>query len=396
MNRQLAKQYFERAETLLNAGQPGEALALLSQLDEAFPDTKNIGVARARTYAALGQISDAVQLCEQLIVQHDSRRAKDLKERLLLGVLEPEGEEANAIVPRRSLLGVARVVILLLIFGGAIGLAVWYVQRMNTTPAATPSTRETRSIGFSLGQLEPQSSESAPGRTHPPQTWELDDAGVPKWKSGIFRRVPCIDAPDRTIDVYLPMAYDDQPEMLFPGVVISLASGNPGSGKPRFLGLESWAERQEVILILLNSSRNGPSQNNMEAQDAALRTIAPSLRVNQEAGFAIGMSGGAMASWLLATRYPDNFRGVVMMGQGGFEERVLAPHIRVAYIRGFDEPNNWYIPRVIENLKANGNQVRDQLVPGAHVMGPLETRVEMLNWMVYAARRDLGLPQPSG
>jgi len=417
MNRQLAKQYFDRSEALQEAGKPEEALALLNQLDAAFPNTKNIGLARARAYASMGRVPEAVRLCEELITLHDSRRARELKDRLILGMIDPDAAKPPATKVTgpernwpRSALKWGAVVGLVAVIAASVNRvlpdsgAVPDRQLARTTRTSSPAeaqlsapvldrsqdARSTNRTRRAPGARTPRSAQPLPGQVHPPHTWDLDITGIPKWKSGIFRRVPCIDEPARTINVYLPLAYDEQPESLFPGVVIS----SPG-GPPSFLELETWAERQEVILIHLNSSRNGPGSNNTQAQDAAFRTILPSLRVNQELGFAIGMSGGAMASWLVASRYPDNFSGVVMMGQGGFEDRMLASHIRVAYIRGFHEPNNWYIPRVIESLKRNGNQVRDRLVPGNHVKGPVEVRVAMLNWMVSAARRDLGIPQPS-
>lgn len=392
MNRQLAKQYFERAEATLEAGNPEEALALLNQLDEAFPNTKNIGVARARAYAAMGGVSEAVHLCDQLIVLHDSRRAREIKERLLQGVLEPGvARPAVAASGRRPLRRIVNVAVLSIVGVSVIAAAYWYSQQLESTVVVEKESARAPAIRASRPGLTQQSAGPTPGQEHLPFTWELDELGVPKWKSGIFRRVPCLNQNERTINVYLPLAYDRKPNAQFPGVLISAPGGNPN-----FLGLEAWAERQEVILIGLNSSRNGPSSNNIDAQEAAFETIMPTMRVDQRLGFAIGMSGAAMASWLAASRYPENFQGLVMMGQGGYEDRMLAPHIRVAYIRGHDEPNNWYIPRVIGKLRANGNQVRDQLVPGGHVMGPLEVRVEVLNWMVHAARRDLGVLQPSG
>ncbi len=388
MNRQLAKQYFDRAEASLEAGNPDEALALLNQLDAAFPNTKNIGVARARTYAAMGKIPEAVKLCDELVDRHQSRRASELKQQLILGVFEPAAVQRAATAGATPSRGKAIIALKWVLAMCLVASIAWSAKRLL---GEFQAESETADLATAQSASIPQPPAAPkPGVNHPPFTWQRDDTGVPVWKSGIFRRVPCTTDPSRSINVYLPLAYDEKLDQTFPGVLISMPGGNPD-----FLELEAWAERQEVILIGLNTSRNGPSSNNADAQDAAFATITPSLRVNQEMGFAIGMSGGAMASWLVASRYPQNFRGVVMMGQGGHESYMLAPHIRVAYIRGEDEPNNWYIPRVITKLKANGNLVRDQIVPGAHVPGPVSVRVEMLNWMVHAARRDFGLPQPS-
>jgi tetratricopeptide (TPR) repeat protein len=384
VNHQLAKQYFERAEALLDAGKPSEALPLLDQLNDAFPNTKNILFARAKTYAALGRTTDALHACDALIEQHRSKRAAALKQQLIDQAHHPPQPASQKKVRRFSLRRL--VAALVLVFAGAVAFTAYSWPTVEEfEPSAQPGPERVARTPAP----PPEPAPPRPGRVHVPIAWERDDRGVPVWRAGIFRNVPCVNAPERTIDVYVPMAYDAKPDAQFPGVLISMAGGNPG-----FIGLEDWAERQEVVLVGLNSSRNGPAANNIEAQEAAFATIIPSLRVDQRLGFAIGMSGGAMASWLAVYRNPDNFRGLVMMGQSGYFDYPLAPHIRVAYIRGRNEPSNRYIERMIGNLRANGNLVRDEMVEGAHVMGPVSRRVAMLNWMVHAAREDLELPQP--
>jgi predicted esterase len=416
MNRQLAKQYFERSETLQEAGKPEEALALLNQLDEAFPKTKNIGVARARAYASMGRVPEAVRLCEELITLHDSQRARELKDRLVLGLLEPEtakpaaAPEADRKWPRTALKWVAVVVVVISI--------AWSANRVFSDSDAVPvpqlreRTSNSTSSGDQLSTLVPgrpqnrgsngqtrrglnaripRNAQPKPGLVHPPRTWDLDASGIPVWKSGVFLGVPCINEPARKIDVYIPLAYDEQPETLFPGVVIQMSNG----GKLGFIGLEDWAERSEVILIQITSSRNKNFATNHIAQDRALETISTGLRVDQQMGFAIGMSGGGRASWQIACRYPDNFRGIVMMGISGDENVFMPPlHVRLGYIHGEADFNNASIAGAIRMLKGRGYQVREAVVPGGHVVGPLDVRVDMLNWMVSASRRELGIPQP--
>lgn len=389
MNRQLAKQYFNRAEAALEAGNAEEALTLLNQLDAAFPNTKNIGVARARAYASMGRIPEAVKLCDHLVDQHDSRRARELKEQLLLGVIEPNvprpaTKAAKKVRSFRKALVVYGAIAVICMIVAAISIAHY----MDLRPSSNTESEVERKPRLRLEAV----TQSIPGLIHHPGTWELDSAGVPKWKSGVFRGVPCINEPKRTIDVYLPLVYDAKPETRFPGVVIQMAGGNPG-----FIGLEEWAERCEVILIVINSSRNKTFAQNHIAQDRALETVSTSLRVDQQMGFAIGMSGGGRASWQVACRYPENFMGIVMMGISGDEDVFMPPtHVRVAFIHGETDFNNRSTASAIRLLTQLGYEVRERVVPGGHVPGPVQVRIEMLNWMVFAARRDLGLPQPSG
>ena len=389
MNRQLAKQYFDRAEAALASGDPEEALTLLNQLDAAFPNTKNIGVARAKAYAAMGRTPEAIHLCDALIQAHDSRRAKELKDRLVAG--EPAltaQETATAGSRSTTARRLGRIVFATTAIGSAIGAAVWFAQPMDADLG--PSV-ESRPPVRTFQAVATPSVASGPGNVHPPSTWKSDDSGVPTWRSGAFLNIPCINEPARTIDVYIPQTYDEKPDALFPGVVIQMPGGNPG-----FIGLEAWAERSEVILIVVNSSKNQTFAQNHIAQDRALETVSTSLRLDQRMGFAIGMSGGGRASWQVACRYPENFRGIVMMGISGDEHVFMPPlHVRIAIIHGESDFNNKAIARALAMLTREGYQVREAIVPGGHVTGPVENRVEMLNWMVYGARRDLGLPQPS-
>ncbi len=390
MNRQLAKQYFERAEAAQEAGKPEEALTLLNQLDAAFPNTKNIGVARAKAYAALGKIPEAVKLCDELVDRHDSRRARELKEQLLKGLLEPGAPQPadTPTIPARQRFGAvlkwAAVVCLL-------ATIAWSGHRVWSKMAAFSDDQHAESPAVPNARTTQPPPPLEPGKIHPAFTWERDESGVPIWKSGIFRRVPCIGEPKRTIDVYLPLAYDEKPEALFPGVIIQMPGGNPD-----FIDLEDWAERSEVILIGVNTSRNGTFAQNQIAQDRALETIAPSMRLDQRMGFAIGMSGGGRASWQVACRYPENFRGIVMMGISGDEDIYMPPlYVRIAIIHGETDFNNKSTARALKYLKQEGYEVREVVVPGGHVTGPPSVRVQMLDWMVSSARRELGLPQPS-
>jgi predicted esterase len=387
VNRQLAKQYFERAEALLDAGKPGEALPLLDQLNDAFPNTKNILFARAKTYSALGRTTDALHACDALIEQHRSKRAAALKQQLIDQAHHPPQPASRMTVRRFSLRRLAAS--MMLVFAGAVAFTAYSWPTVEEfEPALQPAPERVARTPAP----PPKPAPRQPGVIHPAPTWELGESGVPIWKSGVFRRVKCINDPERTIDVYLPLAYDAKPDMLFPAVIIQMAGGNPG-----FIGLEDWAERAEVILVALNQSRNSRFAENHITQDHALETVIIGMRLDERMGFAIGMSGGGRASWQVACRYPENFRGIVMMAISGDEDRFMPPlTTRIAIIHGETDFNNRAIARAIPYLRNLGYQVQERVVPGGHVTGPPSVRIEMLNWMVHAAREDLELPQPGG
>ena len=117
------------------------------------------------------------------------------------------------------------------------------------------------------------------------------------WTVGNHRNIVGVNAKERTISVYIPSAYDGQKKL--PVLWLFSPSGNPG------LAYNKWADNRGVIMIAVNSSRNGPSQNNIEAQEEAIKTIdAMGLSYNSTLFMAQGMSGAAQSSWLFAIRRP--------------------------------------------------------------------------------------------
>jgi thioredoxin-like negative regulator of GroEL len=68
-----------------------EALALLEQLDAAFPDTKNVLYPHAMCLAALGRLHEARPLCERLVSKHADPRAQELLGLIAEGLTKTNG-----------------------------------------------------------------------------------------------------------------------------------------------------------------------------------------------------------------------------------------------------------------------------------------------------------------
>lgn len=411
MNKKLAEQYFVRARDFFERKKFGEALPLLDILDEAFPNSKSVIYARGRCLAAMGRVDEARSIGEYLVDVHGAHRGQ-----ALLAQLENEGEgAAEAGGPWDTNLdgGLARGAgtrlrpaarkglsvtwTFILVFGvvSISGVSAYRYRAFgapNDVAALDPEelrrTLESGRRAREAGRLtRAEARSTAAGQVRPEAEWRLTAIdGVPDWKSGVYKNVPSVGAPERTINVYLPMAYDEKVDALFPTLAITMPGGNPG-----FLQLEDWAERREVILIALNSSRNAWHSTNYIAQDAAINTVMPTMRIDERLGFAIGTSGGAQTAWWLAVRYPENVAGIVMMAQGGYRKYMISPHTRVAYINGRDDWNHDFITEMVGRVRANGNEVRRKVIPGGHITAPLHLRIEMLDWMLSAARRDFGL-----
>ncbi len=198
------------------------------------------------------------------------------------------------------------------------------------------------------------------------------------WVPGYLDKLPSVDEPNRTYRVYLPPQYPGEAPGL-PILFLSSAGGNPDLKE-----YKSWADRQGVILVGFDSSKNGPSDNNIRAQELVLKTLAQEKLVfHPNLWFASGGSGGAQASWLLASRYEKNFAGLFMVAQGGFAQDgiTLGKHLAIAWLHGKDDPIVWVVDDGERIQKAIGNPTKRVVIPGEHTGGSNAQRVELLDWV---------------
>ena len=79
-----SREKFKRADQLFREEKFGEALALLTELDAAHPNTRNILVPMALCLDRLGREDEALPMCEGLVRQFADTRARELLERLRL------------------------------------------------------------------------------------------------------------------------------------------------------------------------------------------------------------------------------------------------------------------------------------------------------------------------
>lgn len=419
-----AQQQYAQAQQLFASGAHVEALGALDDLLRRFPNEKSLLYARARCLVELGRFEDARAACTDLIERFGHDRSREL-----LATIDARAEATMpsefAIpdlgldigpsmpppMPRQASKsgGVLRVVTIVAVLGviGVTGYIVFDRVRANLAAASrsagASSTNNTSTGAFTDDYIaqERRKRENSrreqleeltarPGQEIPKSLWFPTVNGLPEFHPGIYRDVPTLSAPERTLDIYIPTAYRERPNDSFPGVVMS----SPGRGHG-FWELERWAERQEVILVWLNSSYNGTYDNIYQAQDTGLETVIAGLRVDQTMGFAIGSSGGGAASWALACRYPDGFRGIVLIGIGSAHYDCSFPrYVRVAYINGNRDFNVPGIEQTKRQLLSQGYQVQHAVFPGGHELGPLHLREQALDWMVNEERRARGLPLP--
>ena len=78
MDATTAKEKFTLADQLYRQGHYEEALAVLSELNKEFPNTKNVMYPAALCMEKLGRIEEAKMLCHSLIRSFDSQKAREL------------------------------------------------------------------------------------------------------------------------------------------------------------------------------------------------------------------------------------------------------------------------------------------------------------------------------
>lgn len=82
MDAQLAQSKFQQADTLFKQGRHQDALRVLSELNNAFPDSRNVLYPMALCLEKLGQRAEAERLCSILIQKFQDPRAQALMAQL--------------------------------------------------------------------------------------------------------------------------------------------------------------------------------------------------------------------------------------------------------------------------------------------------------------------------
>ncbi len=86
MNENEAKALFRQAADVYKDGDYKDALKIFDRLDAAFPKNVRIMYPRARCFAKLGRLTEAVALCEVLIKNYGHESAAELKAQLQPGM----------------------------------------------------------------------------------------------------------------------------------------------------------------------------------------------------------------------------------------------------------------------------------------------------------------------
>ena len=82
MNAQQAQASFQQADALFRQGRFGDAFRVLAELNQAFPNSKNVLYPMALCLEKLGQPGEALKVCHFLLEQFQDTRAEAIKARI--------------------------------------------------------------------------------------------------------------------------------------------------------------------------------------------------------------------------------------------------------------------------------------------------------------------------
>lgn len=98
MQRHTAQNKFGQADMLFQQGRYDESLALLDELDTAFPNSPNIMYPRARCLVEIGETNEALDILDELTSHYQHEEARALKAELqeaIATLTEPTANEAR-------------------------------------------------------------------------------------------------------------------------------------------------------------------------------------------------------------------------------------------------------------------------------------------------------------
>lgn len=168
---------------------------------------------------------------------------------------------------------------------------------------------------------------------------------------GQFRRTILYDGRRRTFNVFLPSAYSESTERLFPLLIAIHGGGSDAAGTSLVTGLSDVAQRREFVVVYpegINANWNdGRPEINPGVDDvgffrAMLDDMAATYRVDPQRMYATGISNGGQMALRLAVELSDRIAAVAAVAT--LTSRALAENappgrpVPVAIIGGHDDP----------------------------------------------------------
>lgn len=215
--------------------------------------------------------------------------------------------------------------------------------------------------------------------------WLVAASPVEARKSPGGREMKCIDG-KHTCNIILPPAYKTDKNRRFPALFTSTAPVNPS-----FFQMESWAARNQVILISINDTQHNQERTTWAAAHrAVMETVEEKVRIHPCLRFSMGLHAGGVASGMyLINLFPDKFAGMCALGHHGLDQgKKLPKHMPVAFVHGKNDEVHkvGLVEGVVKRMKARGQPVRLHIGEWGCEPGPLEQRERFMDWMFERMR----------
>ncbi|TVR47056.1 MAG: hypothetical protein EA402_01850 [Planctomycetota bacterium] len=198
---------------------------------------------------------------------------------------------------------------------------------------------------------------------------------------GFHGSISCVGAPGQRFNMYLPSAYAEHPDRLFPVLLISSPTAKPHTRRFR-----DWADEHGFVVIGLLNSRNGPYENNMRNQDAVDATLAlPALRMHPHLRYALGGSGGGSSSMAWVARKPDQFAGLHLAIHSG-SGQAMPKHLVMSFFARVDDETHPIsaIDQAVARYRRDGHVLLYERFPsGGHSGPPAEVQEAHVSWMYW-------------
>ncbi len=213
-------------------------------------------------------------------------------------------------------------------------------------------------------------------------------------QAGMHANMHVIAEPDVRYKLYIPRAYTEKPDVVFP----LLINHNP-SGKTRLDSYVRWADEHDVIILGIDGISNGMDQVKKDMiADAVLKDLTErGVRIHPTLRLTIGMSGGSADGVRLVRRKPQAYAGCVFMGAGLIVKTDKATDLAYFILGGAKD--EWMsgdkCHEMVDKARAMGCPTRYIIeIDRQHHEAPLSMQYDALTWILELQKlRMKSLPE---
>jgi hypothetical protein len=212
-------------------------------------------------------------------------------------------------------------------------------------------------------------------------------------KGLILQRINCLQNPDQSYALYLPMAY--QADRSWP-VIYCFDPG--GRGYVPVTLFKEGAEKYGYILVSSNNSKNGPWDSILQAARAVWRDTHARLAIDDTRIYTAGFSGGARVACAMGKIFSLKLAGVIACGGGLAEWFSPADMKNVPWFGtvGLYDFNFEEMRKLAGQLHELGVPRRLEIFVGKHQWPPADLCLQAFAWLELQAMKMALRPRDEG